>query len=766
MSRTASRAASVFFLVLLVLVGYRVVGHTQAAAQTRAARPAATTQGAFLASTKNGDWPSYTGDTRGSRYSPLAQITAENFNDLEVAWRFKTDNLGSRPEFKLEGTPIAVNGILYATAGTRRSVIALDGATGELIWVHRYPEGTRGANAPRQLSGRGLSYWSDGRGDERIIYVTPGYRMIALDARTGVPVKTFGKDGIVDLKVGVVYGEGKPIDLETGEIGLHSTPTVVGNTILVGSAMKEGMTVRTSNNSKGLARAFDARTGKLIWTFHTIPRPGEEGNDTWLNNSWAINGNTGVWTQISVDEELGLVYLPVESPTSDYYGGKRPGNNLYGESLVCVDLATGKKKWHFQFVHHPIWDHDMSSAPLIADVTVAGRARKVVAVPSKQAWLWVFDRVTGEPIWPIEEKPVPKGDVPGEWYSPTQPHPPAALMYGHNSVHFPDDLIDFTPELRAQAEKQIQRYRYVNDAVYTPPMVGDVNGLLGAITMGAANGGTNWPGGGYNPETHTAFAMAATATIAAESVAPPPPGFTDIAYQAGVVGQEFRERLAAGTGTYADAQPQRGRGANPGRGGAGRGATQQAAPTTAGQAAGAAPPAPTAGAGRGGGRGGGGGGGGEGAGLTVQGLSILKPPYGVLAAMDLDKGVIKWRVAHGETPDAVRNHPLLKGMNIPRTGQSGSVGLVITKTLVVLGDSQFTTTDQHPRGAMLRAYDQATGREVGAVFIPAPQSGSPMTYMANGRQHIVVAVSGGPYSGEYIAFALPNDAVGSSDGRR
>src|SRR4029079_1186276 len=221
MSRTASRAASVFFLVLLVLVGYRVVGHTQAAAQTRAARPAATTPGAVLASTKNGDSPSYTGDTRGSRYSPLAQITAENFNDLEVAWRFKTDNLGSRPEFKLEGTPIAVNGILYATAGTRRSVIALDGATGELIWVHRYPEGTRGANAPRQLSGRGLSYWSDGRGDERIIYVTPGYRMIALDAKTGVPVKTFGKDGIVDLKVGVVYGEGKPIDLETGEIGLH-----------------------------------------------------------------------------------------------------------------------------------------------------------------------------------------------------------------------------------------------------------------------------------------------------------------------------------------------------------------------------------------------------------------------------------------------------------------------------------------------------------------------------------------------------------------
>jgi quinoprotein glucose dehydrogenase len=693
--------------------------------------------GAFVASTAKGDWPSYTGDTRGSRFSPLSQITADNFNDLEVAWRFKTDNLGSRPEYKLEGTPLAVNGVLYATAGTRRAVIALDGATGELMWVHRYPEGARGANAPRQLSGRGLAYWTDGRGDERIIYVTPGYRLIALDAKTGQPVKTFGKDGVVDLKVGVVYGDGKPIDLETGEIGLHSAPTVVKDTILVGSAMKEGMTVTTSNNSKGLARAFDARTGRLIWTFKTIPKPDEEGGDTWLNNSWAINGNTGVWTQITVDEELGLVYLPVESPTSDYYGGKRPGTNLYGESLVCVELATGKKRWHFQFVHHPIWDHDMSSAPLLADVTIDGRPRKVVAVPSKQAWLYVFDRVTGEPIWPIEEKSVPKGDVPGEWYSPTQPHPPAALMYGRNAVTFPDDLIDFTPDLRAQAEKQIARYRYFNGVVYNPPMVGNVDGLLGAITMGAANGGTNWPGGGYDPETHTVFAQANTSSIAAESVSPPPEGFSDLPYQAGVVGQAFRERLAAGTGTYADAPPSASRERQ------GRGAAPAARQGQAGRGA-----APSARGGNGGGRGGG---------LTVDGLSILKPPYGVLAAIDLEKGAIRWRVPHGDTPDAVRNSPLLKGMDIPKTGQGGSVGLVITRTLVVLGDPQFTTTPEHPRGAMLRAYDKATGKEVGALFIPAPQSGSPMTYMAKGRQFIVVAVSGGPYSGEYIAFALPND---------
>ena len=762
MPRPVFRSASVLLVLLagVAWAGLRISG------QGQAARPSASVQGSFIASTKNGDWPSYTGDTRGSRYSPLDQITAANFDDLEVAWRFKTDNLGTRPEYKLEGTPLAVNGIIYTTAGTRRAVIALDGASGELLWVHRYPEGKRGANAPRQLSGRGLAYWTDGRNDHRILYVTPGYRLIALDAKTGQPVKTFGKDGVVDLKVGVVVGNDKQIDLETGEIGLHSTPTVVRDIVLIGSAMKEGMTVTTHNNTKGLARAFDARTGKLIWTFNTIPKPNEFGGDTWHDNSWAINGNTGVWTQISVDEELGLVYLPVESPTSDYYGGKRPGNNLFGESLVCVDLATGKRKWHFQFVHHAIWDHDMSSAPLIADVTVAGRARKIVAVPSKQAWMYVFDRVTGEPIWPIEERPVPKGDVPGEWYSPTQPYPPASLMYGRNALTFPDDLIDFTPELRAQAEKQIARYRYVNGEVYTPPMVGNVNGLLGAITIGAASGGTNWPGGGYDPETHTAYAVAATANIQSESVAPPPEGFSDLPYQAGVVGQAFRERLAAGTGTYADV-PQRGRGQGRGGNQAGRGTTPNQGQQVGrggttepgGRAAGAAPGAAAPGGGRGRG-----GGGGEGGGFNVQGLSILKPPYGVIAAIDLDKGAIKWRVPHGETPDAVRNHPLLKGMNIPRTGQSSSVGLVITKTLVISGEGQFTTTDAHPRGAMLRAYDKATGKEVGAVFMPAPQSGSPMTYLANGRQFIIVAVSGGPYSGEYISFALPDDAGGSSGG--
>ncbi|MFQ5702885.1 MAG: PQQ-binding-like beta-propeller repeat protein [Gemmatimonadales bacterium] len=663
-------------------------------------------------STANGEWPLYTADLKGTRYSPLDQIDASNFNDLEIAWRFKTDNLGSRPEYKLEGTPLMIGDVLYTTAGTRRAAIALDAKTGELIWMYSLREGLRGGLAPRQLSGRGLSYWTDGQGDDRVLFVTPGYRLIALDAKTGDPISSFGENGIVDLKVGAVYGRDQQIDLVSGELGLHSTPTVVNDVVIVGSAMKEGMTVTTHNNAKGLVRAFDVRTGRLIWTFNPIPRPGEFGNDTWLNDSWAINGNTGVWTQITVDAELGLVYLPVESPTSDFYGGMRPGDNLFGESLVCVDLATGERKWHFQFVHHPIWDHDMSSAPILADINVDGRAIKAVAVPSKQGFLYVFDRVTGKPVWPIEEVPQPKGDVPGEWYAPTQPIPTKPPMYGRSILHVPDDLIDFTPEMRAQALKNLERYKWYDGVLYNPPIIGHTDGLLGAINLGNASGGTNWPGGGYDPETHTVYVQANTSAISGVSLAPPPEGFSDLPYQAGVVGEPFRLLEAAGTGTNPDA-PKRER--------------PRRRPTRARRG-----------------------------GLNVQGLPILKPPYGVLAAIDLDRGDIVWRVPHGDTPDNIRHHPALQGMDIPKTGQRSSVGLVVTKTLVILGDPRITTTDDHPRGAMLRAYNKATGEEVGAVYMPAPQSGSPMTYMVDGKQYIVVAVSGGSYSGEYLAFSLPD----------
>jgi quinoprotein glucose dehydrogenase len=666
-------------------------------------------------STKNGEWPYYTGDLKGTKYSPLDQINANNFGKLEVAWRFKTDNFGTRPEYKLEGTPVVVKGVLYTTAGTRRSVVALDAKTGEVMWSYSLREGNRAAIAPRQLSGRGVSYWTDGKGDDRVVFVTTGYRLVVLNAHTGQPVLNFGKSGIVDLKEGMVAGTGQPIDLETGEAGLHSTPLVVKDVVIVGSSFKEGMTVVTHNNTKGLVRAYDVRSGKLLWTFNTIPRPGEFGNETWENGSWATNGNTGVWTQMTVDEDLGLVYLPVESPTSDFYGGHRPGDNLFAESLVCVDLKTGKRKWHYQIVHHPIWDYDLSSAPILADINVGGKAIKAVALPSKQAFLYVFDRVTGQPVWPIEERPVPQSDVPGEKTSPTQPFPTKPPAYARNYLNVPDDLIDFTPEMRAQARDNIARYK--NGPMFLPPVIGDGKGLLGSMGLGTASGGTNWPGAGYDPETHIVYAQANQSALFPVSLRTPPQGFSDIQYVMGRNDTEFRVSEGPGFGTAADAP-------------------RPAAPVRP-----PAAPAPAAPAGA----------------LTVQGLSIVKPPYAVISAINLDRGEMQWQVPYGETPDAVRNHPALKGMNLGNTGQPGSVGLVVTKTLVILGDSQVTTTPAHPRGAMLRAYDKATGKEIGAVYMPAPQSGSPMTYMVDGKQYIVVAVSGGAYSGEYIAYSLPSD---------
>jgi quinoprotein glucose dehydrogenase len=697
------------------------------------------TQSTGQPSTKNGEWPYYTADLKGTKYSPLDQINAANFKDLEVAWRFKTDNLGTRPEFKLEGTPLMVKGILYATGGTRRAVFALRADTGELLWTHSEFEGNRAVNSPRQLSGRGVSYWTDGK-EERIVYVTTGYRLVELDAKTGQKISTFGKDGLVDLKVGVTYGSGQQIDLETGDAGLHSTPTVVKDVVIVGIAMKEGMTVNTHNNTKGQVRAFDVRTGKLLWTFNTIPRPGEFGNDTWGNNSWATNGNTGVWTQITVDEELGLVYLPVESPTSDFYGGHRPGNNLFGESLVCVDLKTGQRKWHFQIVHHPIWDYDLSSAPILADITVDGKAIKAVALPSKESFLYVFDRVTGTPVWPIDEKPAPKGEVPGEWYSPTQPIPSKPPAYARQSIT-ENDLIDFTPALRQQALQAVENVKL--GPIFNPPVLSKLGGPLAALTLGTTGGGTNWPGAGYDPETHVFYAQANNSQIVPLGLIDPPAGFSDIKYVLGTAGQPFRVSEGPGFGSAADfPQPQRGRGAAAAVATAGnRGGNRGAAPTPA------AAPAPAAAAA-------------EGAGVrtNVQGLSLIKPPYGVVSAINLDKGDLMWQVPHGDTPDAVRNNAALRGLNIPKTGQGGSVGLVVTKTLVVVGDPQVTTTPEHPRGAMLRAYDKTNGKEVGAVLMPAPQSGSPMTYSVNGTQYIVVAVSGGNYSGEYIAYRLPNDA--------
>ncbi|HEY7188719.1 MAG TPA: PQQ-binding-like beta-propeller repeat protein [Vicinamibacterales bacterium] len=645
--------------------------------------------------TSNGEWPTYGADLGNTKYTPLDQITAANFNNLEVAWRFKTDNLGPRPEFQFEGTPLMVKGVVYTTAGTRRAVVAIDAGTGEQLWMHSEQEGPRGAAAPRQLSGRGLAYWSDGN-EARILYVTPGYQLVALDAKTGARVPGFGTNGIVDLK----QNDDQTIDPLSGEIGLHATPVVAKNVVIVGAAHKSGGVPTGKTNVKGYVRGFDVRTGKRLWIFHTIPEPGEFGSDTWLKDSWVYTGNAGVWGQISVDEQLGLVYLPVEMPTGDYFGGMRPGNGLFGETLVAVDLQTGKRKWHYQLVHHGIWDMDIPCAPILLDVDVNGRRIKAVAQPTKQAFLYVFNRETGEPIWPIEERPVEKGTVPGEWYSPTQPFPTKPRAYDTQGFVL-DDLINFTPELRAEGEKIASRYKL--GPVFTPPVVSQLPGPLATLAIATAGGGTNWPGGSVDPETQILY-VSSSKTLSLLGLVPPrDPTKNDLPFVQG--NAETGARTSGGSG------------ANAGGGGEGGGA-----------------PAPP----------------------TVRGLPLMKPPYGQLSAINMKTGDIIWQVPHGETPDNVRNNPALKGVTIPRTGRTGTVGQLVTKTLLIAGEAGFGPTPSGQRGAMLRAYDKATGKEVGAVYMPAPQGGSPMSYMHNGKQYIVLAISGAGYSAELIAFRLPN----------
>jgi quinoprotein glucose dehydrogenase len=641
---------------------------------------------------QNGEWKTYGGDLGNTRYAPLDQITKDNFNKLEVAWRFKTDALGPRPEYNYESTPLMVGGVIYVTAGSRRAVVALDAASGELIWMHKEFEGPRGESAPRKLSGRGLAYWTDGRNDSRIIYVTPGYQMLALDAKTGAPVQAFGKNGIVDLKL----DDDQTMDLVKGEIGLHATPVVAKNVVIIGAAHLPGSSPKSRQNEKGYVRGFDVRTGKRLWIFHTIPQLGEFGNDTWERESWVYTGNAGVWAQMSVDEDLGLVYLPVELPTGDYYGGHRPGAGLFGESIVAVDFTTGKRKWHYQLVHHGIWDMDIPCAPMLVDISVGGRNIKALAQPTKQGFVYTFDRATGQPVWPIEERPVPKGDVPGEWYSPTQPFPTRPPAFDRQGVSL-DDLIDFTPELKAQAVEFVSKYKI--GPIFTPPVVSKWDGPRATLILPAATGGANWEGGSFDPDTKILYVFSNTQASALGLVPPDERRKSDMNFLTGQAPDPSKPVAATG---------------------------------------------PLVGAG------------GESSnGLFIQGLPIIKPPYGRITAIDMNKGERVWQIAHGETPDSVKNHPALKGLTIPRTGRDGRIGTLVTKSLVIAGEGGFFTLPDGRRGAMLRAYNKATGEDAGAVYMPAPQTGSPMTYMLGGKQYLVLAIGGGTYSAELVAYRLP-----------
>jgi len=627
----------------------------------------------------NGEWRFFSGDSGATRYSPLDQITRDNVKNLKIAWTWKSDNFGSPPEIRNQATPIMVNGVLYFPAGSRRAIVAMDAGTGETLWTWRIDEGLRWEKAPRRNSGRGVAYWTDGRGDDRIFTVTPGFQLVALNAKTGQQVQGFGQKGSVDLF--------KELDIAfdpTGTIGNSSPPVVCRDVVIVGPAQAEMSRPKSKTMTKADIMGFDVRTGKKLWTFHSIPRPGEFGADTWLNQSNEYTGNAGAWTTFTADNELGYVYLPVESATGDYYGGHRPGANLFTSTLVALDAATGKRIWYYQLIHHDIWDYDIVSSPVLLDVTIEGKPVKLVIQATKQAFLYVFDRVTGKPIWPIEEKPVPQNAAPGEWTSPTQPFPTKPPAFDRQGITT-NDLIDWTPELRQKAIEALKPYRI--GPLYQPGSLAQApDGTKGTLVLPGNLGGANWESPAADPETGHYYVSSITRPTRFALVKPTP-AESDM----NLIGLALN------------------------------------------------PPQP-----------------------DVEGLPYLKPPYGRITAYDMNTGNIVWQKANGETPPAIKNHPMLKDLNIPKTGGNWRSSILVTKTMLLVGEGWGGPP-------MFRAMDKATGEVLWETQIPAGStSGLPMTYMHKGKQYVVVAAGGQTASvpAQLVAWALPGPAPAPASGVR
>lgn len=611
-------------------------------------------------------WTYWRGSIGGTAYSPADAITPENVKSLRIVWRWSSAGMGATPEARNSSTPLMIDGVLYATAGLPRNVVAIDAMTGETLWMWRAAEDlARFENAPRKGSGRGVAYWTDGKRDKRIFTVTPGFQLVALDALTGRPVAKFGKDGKVDLMEGL---RGAPKD-GLPDIGNSSPPLVIGDVVVVGPAHQVGLRPRSRVNVKGDVRAFNARTGKLLWTFRTIPAKGDPGHETWAPGTAEYSGNAGVWAPMSADSKTGLIYLPVEAATSDLFGGERPGANLYSSSLVALDSRTGKVRWAQQLVHHDIWDWDVPALPILADIPAQGRTVAAVLQITKQGFVFAFDRVTGVPLWPIEERPTPRSDIPGESLYPTQPMPTLPLPFDRQGISV-DDLIDFSPALRAEAIENAKPFRL--GAFMAPPSLQAApDGTNGTLSLPSTLGGGNWEGGAFDPETGMLYVGSMTSPDIL-SLTPAPPG-SDIPYIAG----------------------------------------------------GGRPP-------------------------TVQGLPLVKPPYGRITAIDMRTGQHVWMMANADTPASIRDNPALQGAPIPRTGVPSRAGLLVTKTLLFAGEGATGTP-------VFRAHDKATGAILAEIALPGTQTGLPMTYVLDGKQYIVVATAGGGgRAAEIVALALPD----------
>ena len=666
--------------------------------------------------TSNGEWRSYAGDIGGKKYSPLDQIDASNFTDLEIAWEWMSvDNRVSKstpgggewsaplgtivdalvtetPDLYRPGhlpsatgfqsTPLMVGGVLYFNTPLSQGV-AVDATTGETLWVFNpkvYEEGTPPMSNP--WSQRGVAYWTDGEGDERIFWGTGNGYMVCVAADTGQPCADFGPDGsgMVDTMVGVPRAvRGERDYLNAMPLGIHSPPIVVRDKVIHGSQIADRRI--TKEAIPGWVRAWDVRTGEHAWDFHTVPNSADEfGVDTWLNDSWRYSGNANVWAHMGGDNELGHVYLPTGTTTNDFVGSDRLGDNLFSETLIAVDVETGQRVWHFQAVHHGLWDYDFPTHPNLVDVTVDGRDIKALAQVSKQGFVYVFDRVTGDPIWPIEERPVDtETNIPGDVPSPTQPFPTKPAPFDYQGVTI-DDLVDFTPEIRALALEAVEGFRL--GPLFTP-LDRPIEGVTrGTIMRPPDPGTTGWGGAAVDPDSGILYIPSRNRAVVVTIYPPDPALGATSAYTHGAPEQE----VLAGRSGIGPQMP--------------------------------------------------------------QGLPLLKPPYSRITAIDMNTGEHLWWVPTGEG-NRYRNHPRLRDLNLPPLGgDNANNGPLLTKTLLFYCLTAGGTNE----GPRLVAYDKATGDELGSVDLPSGAIGTPMTYMVDGKQYIALTVGGGP---RLIAFALP-----------
>ena len=608
----------------------------------------------------NVDWSEFNGNLAAQRYAPIDQINASNVGQLTIAWRRQAGVFGPAPELKNVSSPLVADGTMYATVGATRDVVALDPATGQLLWLWRADEGQRFDNAARKGSGRGVAYWQQGA-TKRVLTVTPGYSLVSLDAATGLPDPAFGSKGTVDLQQGLRLAK----DRKDLDIGLSFPPLVMNDVIVVGAAMRVAFRPPSKANVKGDVRGFNVRTGKLLWTFRTIPQPGEPGAETWLKGSAEYTGNAGVWAPMSGDPDLGLVYLPVEAATGDRYGGDRPGNNLFANSLVALDVKTGKLRWQYQIIHHDIWDWDNPSAPILGNLP---NGRKVVMQLTKQAFAYTFDRATGVPVWPIKETAVPQTDTPGEWTAKTQPIPTKPAPFDLQGFS-EQDLIDFTPDVHDVAKAAIKQYRL--GKLYSPPSLAqNKDGTKGTLTLPSSTGGSNWEGGALDPETGILYVPSRTVVELLALVNDPKA--STVPYIQGVA----------------------------------------RAPR------------------------------------VLETLPLVKPPWGRITAIDMSTGDHLWWMANADAPKAVREHPALTGMKLPRTGVPTRSGLLLTKTLLFAGEGW-------EGGPTLRAHDKGSGKILAEIKLPAAQAGQPISYLHNGKQYVAMFVGDGKAPAELVALSLP-----------